>query len=160
MNSQVSTSPVEEASVPKIADTLNKMVAECYALMAQTHLAHWNVEGPHFYALHEAFEEQYTDLFGAIDDIAERVRALDHYAVGGLKQFASMTSVPEGPSEATCPAKDWISSLIVGHEKVLEHAFEARKLAAELEDAETEDLLIARIQTHQKFLWMLKSNLK
>ncbi len=158
--STITTNPVQDSATTEIAATLNQMLAESYALMAQTHLAHWNVEGPNFYQLHEAFEEQYKDLFEAIDELAERVRALDHYSVGGLKTFAQMTNVPEGPSGASCPARDWISSLVVGHEKVLEHAFKARELAAEQGDAETEDLIIGRIATHQKFLWMLKSNLK
>lgn len=159
MSSQVASSPVNEAAVSEIATSLNQLVADCYGLMALTHLAHWNVEGQDFFPLHQAFQAQYEDLFTAIDDIAERVRALDEYSAGSLKKFASMTSI-EDMDDGPVPAKDMISALIVGNETVLDVLFKTRKLAAENGDAETEDLCIGRIQVHQKALWMLKSCLK
>jgi starvation-inducible DNA-binding protein len=159
MSSQVVSSPVNEASIGEIAAHLNQIVADCYALMASTHLAHWNVEGQDFFQLHEAFQAQYEELFAAIDEIAERVRALDEYAVGGLKTLADMTGIVDMDGGAV-GAKDRIVSLIVGHERVLSGLFKTRKLAAESEDAETEDLCIARIQVHEKAVWMLKSCLK
>ncbi len=160
MNVVVENSPVQETAIPDIAAGLNQLVADSYGLMAQLHLAHWNIEGADFFPLHEAFQGQYEEMFEAIDDIAERVRALDHYAAGGLKALAKMSTIEEGPSEAPCPAKDFVSSLIVGHEKCLETAFSTRILAAKNGDAETEDLLIGRIKSHQKALWMLNAYLK
>ena len=72
----------------RLVDALNLVLADSYALMSLTHLAHWNVEGPNFFDLHKAFQEQYEDLFEAVDEIAERVRALDAYAIGGLNKLA------------------------------------------------------------------------
>ena len=154
------TEIVSHSAVNQIADGLNQLVAESYGLLAQLHLAHWNVEGPDFFPLHTAFQSQYEELFVAIDDIAERVRALGCYSSGGLKKLAEMSTIEEGPSGEACPAKDFVASLIVAHEKVVAVAYETRKLAADSGDAETEDLLIGRISTHQKALWMLNSHLK
>ncbi len=159
MADRSTSNPVAAASAEKIAGHLNQILADNYALMAQTHLAHWNVEGPQFFELHAAFEEQYTDLFAAIDDLAERVRALGHYAAGGIKHYSEATEIPEGPSAKATTAETWIRSLIDGHQIVLDRAFELRELAAKHGDAETEDLIIGRIQVHQKFQWMLKSTL-
>ncbi|MDF1814938.1 MAG: DNA starvation/stationary phase protection protein [Verrucomicrobiales bacterium] len=154
------TEIVSHSAVNEIAEGLNQLVAESYGLLAQLHLAHWNVEGPEFFPLHTAFQAQYEELFVAIDDIAERVRALGCYSSGGLKKLAEMSTIEEGPSGQACPAKDFVASLVVAHEKVVELAYNTRKLAADSGDAETEDLLIGRIATHQKALWMLKSHLK
>ncbi|MEM7146920.1 MAG: DNA starvation/stationary phase protection protein [Verrucomicrobiota bacterium] len=159
MSSQVASSPVNEAAVGEIAGKLNQVVADCYALMASTHLAHWNVEGTDFFQLHSAFQEQYEDLFSAIDDLAERVRALDEYSLGGLKTFAGMTKMDDLGGGAVS-GKDMVAALIEGHEVVMGGLFEARKLAAESGDAETEDVCIGRIEAHEKAVWMLKSYLK
>lgn len=118
-----------QSAVTEIAAGLNQLVAESYGLMAQLHLAHWNVEGPEFFPLHTAFQSQYEELFVAIDDIAERVRALDCYSAGGLKKLAEMTTIEEGPSGQACPAKDFVASLVVGHEKVIDIAYKTRVLA-------------------------------
>src|ERR1700749_1478363 len=79
----------------RLTDSLNLVLADSYALMALTHLAHWNVEGPDFFPLHKAFQEQYENLFEAIDEIAERVRALDAYAIGGLGVLAKAAEMEE-----------------------------------------------------------------
>ncbi|MEM8954146.1 MAG: DNA starvation/stationary phase protection protein [Verrucomicrobiota bacterium] len=160
MSSEITTSsPVNEAAVGEIAANLNQVVADCYALMASTHLAHWNVEGTDFFQLHEAFQGQYEDLFSAIDDLAERVRALDEYAVGGIKTLSGMTKMDD-MSAGSLPGKDMVAALIEGHEVVMGGLFKTRKLAAENGDAETEDVCIGRIEAHEKAVWMLKSYLK
>ncbi len=138
-----------------IAKALNLVLADSYALMAQSHFCHWNVEGPSFFALHAAFEEQYTELFTASDEIAERVRALGHYAEGGLTNLAKLAGIPEQIAPAN--AETLVSGLAAAHEKLIADATTARDLAAGNGDAETEDLLIARITVHEKTLWMLKS---
>lgn len=154
------TDNIKTANLGGIAENLNQVVAECYGLMAQLHLAHWNVEGSDFLTLHQMFQTQYEDLFTAIDDIAERVRALGHYAEGGLKKLAGMTTISEGPSGESLAAKDWVSSILLGHEIVIAAAVKTRKLAADSGDAETEDLMIGRISIHQKAVWFLNSYLK
>lgn len=141
-----------------VVDALNLVLADSYALMALTHQAHWNVEGPDFFSLHKAFQSQYEDLFEAIDEIAERVRALDAYAVGGLSRLAKLAEMDE--FTAPLPQKDFVAGLIVAHEKLVEDAVKARDLCGEAGDLETQDLLIGRIAWHQKTAWMLKSYLK
>jgi starvation-inducible DNA-binding protein len=141
-----------------VVNALNLVLADSYALMANTHYAHWNVEGPGFFALHKAFEEQYEHLFKAIDDIAERVRALDAYAIGGLRNFAAEANMDEFKSPVA--AKDYVASLIVAHEKTINDCVALRDAASNVNDLETQDLAINRIQWHQKTTWMLKSYLK
>lgn len=157
------TVTAEKAKSPQTTDTrmidsLNQVLADSYSLMGLTHLAHWNVEGNNFFALHEAFEEQYKDLFEAVDDIAERVRALGGYAVGGLGRLAQMADLEE--FSAPLPQKDYVAGLIVAHEKVLADAVQAREIAGQTNDLESQDLMIERITKHEKVLWMLKSFLK
>ena len=142
----------------RLADSLNLVLADSYALMALTHLAHWNVEGTGFFALHKAFEEQYENLFKAVDEIAERVRALDAYAIGGLSKLAKTSGLEEFSSPM--PQKDYVAGLIVAHEKLVDDATHTRDLAGEANDLETQDLMIGRLQWHEKTLWMLKSYLK
>jgi len=142
----------------RLADALNQTLADSYALMALTHLAHWNVEGQGFFALHKAFEEQYESLFEAVDEIAERVRALEAYAIGGLSKLAKTAGMEEFISPM--PQKDYVAALVVAHEKVVGDAIKARDISGELNDLESQDLMIGRIQWHEKTLWMLKSYLK
>lgn len=137
---------------------LNQLLADSYALMANTHHAHWNVEGPDFFALHEAFEHQYKNLFEAIDEIAERVRALDELAMGGLRTLAAQSGIDEFKSPLA--AKDYVAGLVVAHEKTVADSIAVRDAAGSANDLETQDLAIGRIQWHQKTLWMLKSYLK
>jgi starvation-inducible DNA-binding protein len=146
------------AKSPVIAG-LQTLLADSYALMAQTHLAHWNVEGASFFNLHPAFQTQYEELFTAIDDIAERIRILDCLAPGGLKTLASQSRMSEMAVEAV-PAKDFVAHLIDCHEILLEDAAGLCGAAEKAGDLQTQDLVIGRIQTHQKTLWMLKSFLK
>src|SRR5689334_6263997 len=89
----------------RVIDGLNLVLADSYSLMALTHLAHWNVEGTDFFPLHKAFQEQYENLFEAIDEIAERVRALDAYAIGGLRAFVNTAKMEEFSSPM--PLKDY-----------------------------------------------------
>ena len=88
--------------------------------MALTHLAHWNVEGPGFFALHTAFQTQYEELFLAVDTIAERVRALDAYAIGGLATLGRTAGLPE--LAAPQAQDDYVRVLITANEKVVADA--------------------------------------
>ena len=126
--------------------------------MGQTHLCHWNVEGPGFFALHTAFEQQYTELFTAVDEIAERIRALGSYSPGGLSSLASISGMKELGEKAK--ADVMVKHLADLHAKLIKDAMTARDIAADTKDKETEDMMIARIEVHQKTLWMLESYLK
>ena len=150
--------PVRTKSDTRLVDALNLVLADSYALMALTHLAHWNVEGPDFFELHKAFEHQYEDLFEAVDEIAERVRSLDAYAIGGLRKLAQTAGMDEFSSPM--PQKDYVAALIVAHEKVMDDATRARELSGEMNDLQSQDLMIKRLTFHQKTVWMLKSVLK
>lgn len=142
-----------------ITSGLKNLIADTYALMAQTHLAHWNVEGPAFFQLHEAFQKQYEELFEAVDEIAEHLRALGPLAPGGLATLAQLSPIEEMAAEPA-PAKDYVAHLIDSHEKLVARCIDLRDAAGEAEDLETEDLAIGRIRAHEKTLWMLKSFLK
>ncbi|MGK0310373.1 MAG: starvation-inducible DNA-binding protein [Lentimonas sp.] len=141
-----------------VIDALRLVVADTYALIGQTHLCHWNVRGPSFFSLHQAFEVQYSELFQAVDEIAERIRAKDSLAPGGLSKLAKMAGIKELAEDAS--AKEMVKHLIDANEKLLGDLKAARNCAAQEEDSETEDLMIARIQVHEKTVWMLKSYLE
>jgi len=142
----------------RLTDSLNQVLADSYALMSLTHLAHWNVEGQGFFALHTAFQTQYEELFTAIDEIAERLRALDAYAIGGLGKLAQVAQIKE--FTAPLAQEAYVRALIAASEKLVADATLARDLAGDANDPESEDLMIQRITLHQKTNWMLKSFLK
>jgi len=141
----------------QVIDALRLVVADTYALMGQTHICHWNVRGPSFFSLHTAFELQYTELFTAVDEIAERIRALGALAPGGLSNLAGMAGIDEIKEDAS--AQDMVNHLVKANEKLLADLAVARDLAGEAGDSESEDLMIGRMQIHQKTVWMLKSYL-
>jgi starvation-inducible DNA-binding protein len=141
-----------------LSDSLNLVLADSYALMSLTHLAHWNVEGPGFFALHTAFQTQYEELFIAIDEIAERIRAMGAYAIGGLSTHAAVAKINE--FAAPLKQEDYVRALLTANEKLVKDAIRARDLAGEVNDPETQDLMTERITLHQKTLWMLGSFLK
>lgn len=148
----------KKSAVIPLHDSLNQVLADSYALMSLTHLAHWNVEGPGFFALHTAFQTQYEELFIAIDEIAERLRALGAYAIGGLATHAAAARIKEFVSPL--PQEEYVSALLAANEKLVKDAMGARDLAGECDDPETQDLMTQRITLHQKTIWMLKSFLK
>lgn len=140
---------------PDLNEMLRVVVADSYALLGQTHICHWNVRGPGFFALHTAFEEQYTELFTAIDDVAERIRALGALAPGGLKNLAKLAGTNEIKEDAS--ADEMVSHLVDLNNGLVKDLKTARDLAAKAGDSQTEDLMIARIQVHEKTIWMLNS---
>ena len=148
-----------EVAADPVVKSLNKLLADSYALMAQTHLAHWNVEGTDFFQLHTAFQSQYEQLFEAIDEIAERVRALGSFSEGGLERLARLSDLSQMPA-GRLPSKDFVAHLIEGNEKVAAQCKAVESAAQEADDLETQDLAIKRRQAHQKTLWMLNSFLK
>jgi starvation-inducible DNA-binding protein len=145
-------------SANALCTSLNQVLADSYALMSLTHLAHWNVEGPGFFALHTAFQTQYEELFVAVDEIAERIRALGAYATGGLGALATVARMKEFVSPL--PQEEYVRALLAANEKLVKDAEIARDFAGEVNDPESQDLMIGRITLHQKTAWMLKSFLK
>ena len=142
----------------QIVTSLENLLADTYALFSQTHLAHWNVEGPEFFAVHAALQVQYEELFIAADDIAEHIRTLGAYPPGGLATLAALSPIEEMERRLSC--KDFVARIAEGHEKLIERAKEGRKISGEAGDTETEDLFIERIRVHNKNLWMLLAQLK
>jgi len=147
----------KQANKESIVDALRLVVADTYALIGQTHLCHWNVRGPGFFALHQAFELQYTELFTAVDELAERIRALGALAPGGLGYLANLAGIKEINEDAT--EREMVKHLAEANRKIVKDLAKARDIAGDLDDPQTEDLMIARIQVHQKTIWMLESYL-
>ena len=144
-----------------IATELSHFLADAYTLYLKTHNFHWNVTGPMFNALHNMFETQYTEQWTALDDIAERIRALGYNAPGSYAEFIKLSSIKEEPGATEAP--DWremVRQLVVGNEAVCRSARKAIDVADDADDEPTEDLLIQRLQTHEKYAWMLRSLLQ
>ena len=151
-------SAIESPDAPghsAVVEALRQVVADSYALLGQTHLCHWNVRGPSFFSLHNAFEEQYTELFTAIDEIAERIRALGALAPGGLENLARLAGMEEIAEDASSEAM--VEHLLAANQRLVKDLMKARDLAGDSGDDQTEDLMIARLQVHEKTIWMLRS---
>jgi starvation-inducible DNA-binding protein len=149
---------INEENREAIADELSKVLADTYMLYLKTHNYHWNVTGELFHSLHEQFEQQYTELADAIDEIAERIRALGYRAPGTFKEFNELTSITEEQEEPE--ALEMVRRLAVGNEQVLRTAREALGPAKKAEDEATIDLLTERLHIHAKTAWMLRSHLE
>jgi len=141
-----------------IAQGLSRLLADTYVLYLKTHNFHWNVEGPMFQTLHVMFMGQYTEMWNAIDPVAERIRALGHYAPGSYKQYVKLASVKE--TEGVPKAEKMIAELIAGQEAVARTARSILPLADTANDQPTLDLLTQRLDIHEKNAWMLRSLLK
>jgi starvation-inducible DNA-binding protein len=141
----------------RIAHGLSRLLADSYTLYLKTHNYHWNVTGPLFNTLHSMFESQYAELAGAVDEIAERIRALGHAAPGSYRAFARLTTIDE--EEGTPSAEEMIRQLVKGQEAVVKTAREIFPLADSAHDEPTADLLTQRMHLHEKNAWMLRSML-
>ena len=142
----------------KIADGLSRLLADSFTLYLKTHNFHWNVTGPMFNTLHVMFMEQYTELWTALDEIAERIRALGFPAPGTYREFAKLTVIKE--SEGKVGAEDMIRQLVAGQEAVVKTARSIFPLVDKAADEPTADLLTQRMQIHEKNAWMLRSLLE
>ncbi len=147
----------EDKMNQEVIDALRQTVASTYALIGQLHLCHWNVRGTSFFTLHDAFQVQYTELFTAVDEIAERIRAIGGLAPGGLGTLAQMAGIKEIAEDAT--AEQMVKHLLEAHQKVLSDVAIVREKAGKAKDLATEDMMIGRKQVHQKAVWMLTSYL-
>lgn len=152
------TSTSSTPSQDTVVNSLRQVVADSYAVLGQTHICHWNVRGPSFFSLHNAFEAQYTELFTAIDEVAERIRALGALAPGGLSSLAEMAGMKEIQEDAS--AQEMVAHLAGANEALVRNLIAARDAAGAVGDDQTEDLMIGRIQVHEKTIWMLRSFLE
>ena len=148
---------IDEKNRREIAESLSRLLADTYTLYLKTHNFHWNVKGPLFNTLHLMFEQQYTELATAVDEIAERIRALGFPAPGSYAQFRDLTSITE---ETGVPsAQEMIAQLTKDQEIVVRTAREVFPVAEAAHDEPTADLLTQRMQIHEKTAWMLRSML-
>jgi starvation-inducible DNA-binding protein len=143
----------------RIAAELSKLLADTYTLYLTTHNFHWNVTGPMFTTLHAMFMTQYTELWNAVDPIAERIRALGHDAPGSYGEFGRLSSVDDPPTKPP-KALDMVRMLVKGHEAVARTARGIFPLVEEAHDQPSADLLTQRLNVHEKTAWMLRSLLE
>lgn len=141
-----------------ITDGLTKVLADTFVLYLKTHSFHWNVEGPYFKALHDMFMEQYTELWNATDEIAERIRALGTYAPNSWQSMAKVASLQE--TGQTPDYKAMLSMLANDNEAIVGTMKPVLEIAQEAGDEVTADLMIQRITMHEKAAWMLRSTAK
>ena len=149
---------IDEQGRKALAEGLSHLLADTYTLYVKTHNFHWNVTGPMFQWLHSMFETQYKALAEAVDEIAERIRALGHPAPGSFSRFSELSSIEE---ETGVPAAEqMIRQLVLGHEAVVRTARSVFASAESVDDQVTIDLLTERMQVHEKAAWMLRSLLQ
>jgi starvation-inducible DNA-binding protein len=141
-----------------VAAGLSKVLADSFTLYLNTHRFHWNVTGPLFNTLHLMFETQYTELWGAIDPLAERIRALGHYAPGTYAEYTALSSIDQ--PEAIPEALEMVRLLVKGHEAVAKTGRQIIDVADKANDQPTADLLTERLNYHEKTAWMLRSLLQ
>ena len=149
---------IDEKDRAAIAEGLSRLLADTYTLYLKTHNFHWNVTGPMFNTLHTMFETQYTELAVAVDDIAERIRALGFPAPGTYGAYARLSSIKE--EEGIPAAEEMIKLLVQGQEAVARTARGIFPLLDKVSDEPTADLLTQRMQVHEKTAWMLRSLLQ
>ncbi|MGH6948950.1 MAG: Dps family protein [Kiloniellales bacterium] len=147
---------ITESDGKRIAEGLGRVLADSYTLYLKTHNYHWNVTGPTFPQLHTLFETQYTGLATAVDDIAERIRALGHPAPGSYKQFAALSEIKE--ADGAVPSADkMVTTLAKDNETVVSTCRSVLPVAQEANDEATVDLLVERMREHEKTAWMLRA---
>ena len=140
-----------------IAEGLKKLLADSYTLYLQTHNFHWNVTGPQFRELHLMFEEHYTELAVAVDDIAERIRTLDVAAPGTYRSFVELSSIKE--VEGVPESNKMVRILLESHEAVIKTCRAALSLAQNADDESSAALISDRMRVHEKTAWMLRATL-
>ena len=151
---------INQENLTEVAHTLTKVLADEFVLYTKTRNAHWNVEGPDFYSKHTFFENQYEQLDETMDEVAERIRALEHYAPATLKQFLQLTHLTESSREKN-DSTGFVKELLADHESIIIFLREnINRFANELHDTGTSDFITGLMETHEKMAWMLRSHLK
>lgn len=156
MEAKIGISPEHLAEV---AHSLSRILADEYVLYTKTRKAHWNVEGADFYNKHKFFEEQYNQLDEIIDEVAERIRKLGHYAPATLKQFLALTHLTED-DRGDNDAQSYMKNLLADHESILIHLREnINNYAGPLKDLGSSDYITGLMETHETMAWMLRAHL-
>lgn len=157
MKTQIGIKP--ENSV-QVADALNKLLSDEHVLYIKTRNAHWNVEGPDFASVHKFFEGQYHELEEIIDQVAERIRSIGHYAEGTMGEYLRLTQLNEESREGN-DSLSYIKDLLSDHESVIIELREnITRFAEDLHDLGTSDFITGLMETHEKMAWMLRAHLK
>ena len=146
---------INQSDRQAIAEGLKRLLADTYTLYLQTHNFHWNVTGARFRELHLMFEEHYTELAVAVDDIAERIRTLDVAAPGTYKEFVRLSSIEE--VEGVPSADEMVKILVKSHESVVKTCRAVLKPAQQADDESTAALVSDRMRLHEKTAWMLRA---
>jgi starvation-inducible DNA-binding protein len=154
MTAAVQTGLSENARA-SVAQALADVLADTFALYFKTHAYHWNVTGPHFPQLHALFQEQYTEMWNALDEIAERIRALGAFPPAGAVALAQKSNIIEAEGRLSSAAM--VADLLAGHESLIRRAREALEIADDADDDASEDLLTVRLSIHEKTAWMLRA---
>jgi len=146
---------ISEENRLKSAQAVKPLMASTYTLYFKTHGYHWNVEGPHCQQLHVQFMEQYTEMWTAVDELAERVRALGHYAPASYSAMSELSVIDE--ETGTPDWKAMVQTLAQGHEQVAKTARDVLRIAEEVGDDATADVVSPRVTIHEKTAWMLRA---
>jgi len=139
----------------QLATSVAASLADTYVLMVKTQAYHWNVVGPLFYSVHNLTEEHYNDLFKAVDEIAERIRALGYPAPTNLKDMVEISEISEDTGNTS--TEEMIANLADDHETAAKRFRKAVEIAEENRDVVTADMLTARMAFHEKAAWMFKA---
>ncbi len=151
---------ISEDNLLKVAKILNGVLSDEFLLYVKTRNAHWNIEGNDFYNKHKFFEAQYEQLDGIVDDVAERIRTLGHYAAASLKTYLELTHLTEQSREPN-DSPGFIRELLIDHEVICVHLREnINFIANDLKDVGTSDFLTGLLETHEKMAWMLRAHLR
>ncbi len=150
---------ITQKNTNKVAECLNQLLADEHVLYIKTRNAHWNVEGPDFLSMHEFFEELYKGIEKVIDDMAERIRTIGHYAEGSLEDFLKLTHLTE-KKRAGNKSKDFIALLLEDHNSIIIKMREnIDKISDEWNDEGTADFITGVMKTHEKWAWLLRAHL-
>jgi starvation-inducible DNA-binding protein len=156
MEAKIGISP---ANLAELAHSLSKILADEYVLYTKTRKAHWNIEGPDFYNKHKFFEEQYNQLDEIIDEVAERIRKLGHYAPASLKEFLALTHLSEDDRQKN-DSQGYIKMLLADHESIVIHIREnINNYAGTFKDLGTSDYITGLMEIHESMAWMLRAHL-
>jgi len=156
MNATIDTG-LSKSDRKDVAQELTKVLADSFAVYLKTHGYHWNVRGPEFFSFHNLLEQQYRDIWDALDEIAERIRALGVLAPQSSSAFGNLTAIKDGDPETEATAM--LKELMQDHETLIATVRKALDAASEAGDEASADLMTQRLAAHEKFAWMLRSTL-
>lgn len=140
-----------------VADELNKLLADEFLLYTKTRKFHWNVEGPQFHDLHLFFEKQYNQLATIMDEVAERIRKIGHYAIGSMKHFLQEASLLENEDYGTS-SSEMLQQLLDDHETIIRRLrADIDKFEEKYKDAGSADFITGLVEQHETMAWMLRA---